>query len=277
MKRVLLGPLLMVALVAACARPSAGTPEESGEVTREASTDLSGVGQERPEAQPEPQGGDVGLAGSGDAVQRAAQATVRVELTHDVVCPWCRIAHVRLERAATASGRSVEIVYRPFLLEPDMPPEGADLRARLAAKYGASRLDAMFERVTQIGASDGIVFDFGKVTRSRSSVSAHMLVEAAPAEVRTALLDRVHGAYFERGEDIGDARVLERLWVESGLPLEAARAALADPQRRARVLEEALAASRSGLRGVPQMRIGDKTLDGAQPYEVVLEALRAVP
>jgi predicted DsbA family dithiol-disulfide isomerase len=213
------------------------------------------------------------LADRGAEVELAE--VVRVELTHDVVCPWCRIGHRRLERAIAALGRPVEVVYRPFLLEPDMPAEGADLRARLAAKYGEAQLDTMFARVTSIGAADGIVFDFARTTRSPSSVLAHVLVEAAPAQARTALLDRIHAAYFERGEDIGDAAVLERLWVEGGLPAAVAREALADPARRERVRSEALAASRSGIGGVPQMKIGGRTLSGAQPYDVLLEALRA--
>jgi len=272
MMLTVLGVWSMGTQMVACGGSSTGAPNPRGDAALAATKEGGVSGQVD---------GDTGLVTSADdpgmasALEATQRAVTRVELTHDVVCPWCRIGHVRLERAAAALGRPVEIVYRPFLLEPDMPPEGADLRARLAAKYGASRLEAMFARVTQIGASEGIVFDFGKVRRSPSSVSAHVLIEAAPAAARMAFLDRVHAAYFERGEDIGDALVLERLWVESGLPADAARAALGDPERRLRVQADALAVSRSGVRGVPQIRIGDQTLDGAQPYEVLLEAMRA--
>lgn len=204
----------------------------------------------------------------------APAAAVVVELTHDVICPWCRIGHTRLQKALALYGKPVTIVYRPFLLEPDMPPEGADMRERLAAKYGADRIESMFQRVTQIGAQDGIVFAFDKVTRTPSSIAAHVLIEAAPADKQSALLDQFHHAYFERGEDLGDATVLTRLWVAAGLPAEAAKTALADASLAARIRNDAAAASQSGIRGVPNFKIGSATLNGAQPVEAIVAALR---
>lgn len=204
----------------------------------------------------------------------APAAAVTIELTHDVICPWCRIGHTRLQKALAAYGKPVTIVYRPFLLEPDMPPEGADMRERLAAKYGPDRIAGMFERVTKIGAQDGIVFAFDKVTRTPSSVSAHVLIEAAPADKKSALLDQFHHAYFERGEDLGNAAVLEALWVAAGLPADGAKAALADASLTAKVRSDAAAASQSGIRGVPNFKIGATTLNGAQPVEAIVEALR---
>ncbi len=204
----------------------------------------------------------------------APAPAVTIELTHDVVCPWCRIGHARLNKALTAYGKPVTIVYRPFLLDPDMPPEGADMRERLAAKYGADRIAGMFTRVTQIGAQDGIVFAFDKITRTPNSVASHVLVEAAPADKQAALLDALHHAYFERGEDLGAPAVLEACWVAAGLPADGAKAALADASLAAKVRSDAKAASQSGIRGVPNFKIGATTLNGAQPVEAIVEALR---
>lgn len=208
-------------------------------------------------------------------VASVAAEAVRVELTYDVVCPWCRIGHARLMRAIEAYGRPVEVVYRPFLLEPDLPPGGEDLRARLGAKYGADRVEGMFARVTEIGARDGIHFDFGKVERSPSSVLAHVLIGAAPAASQHALVEAIQAAYFERGEDIGDAAVLERLWVGVGLPAADGRAALADEAARQRVRSEARAAARAGVDGVPSFTIGEARIGGAQPTEALVKALEA--
>ena len=204
----------------------------------------------------------------------APAAAVTIELTHDVICPWCRIGHARLNKALAAYGKPVTIVYRPFLLDPDMPPEGADMRERLAAKYGAERIAGMFTRVTQIGAQDGLVFAFDKITRSPNSVAAHVLLEAAPSDKKAALLDALHHAYFERGEDLGNAAVLEACWVAAGLPADGAKAALADASLAAKVRSDATAASQSGIRGVPNFKIGATTLNGAQPVEAIVEALR---
>jgi len=209
------------------------------------------------------------------ADDKAVEVPVKVELTHDVICPWCRIGHHRLSAAIARYGRPVEVVYQPFLLDPDVPPEGVDLRARLAEKYGAASLDAMFDRVTQIGKADGLTFDFVKVTRTPNTIAAHMLVEAAPVDKQTAFLDRLHTAYFERGEDIGDRAVLLLHWEAAGLVRADGEKALDDAALRERVTTEARSQSRSGVRGVPFFRIGTTTVSGAQPVEAIVQALQA--
>jgi len=63
---------------------------------------------------------------------------VRVEVWHDTVCPWCRIGLHNLEVAATqVTNAKVEIVHHAFLLEPNAPAEGEDLRGRLAGRVGS--------------------------------------------------------------------------------------------------------------------------------------------
>lgn len=220
-----------------------------------------------------PAGADTSLENRDIGLARSKGDAVKVELTHDVICPWCRIGHARLAKAIAAVGREVEVVYRPFLLEPDLPEGGADLRERLAAKYGAGSLDGMFDRVTRIGATDGITFDFTKVRRSPNTVKAHSLIDAAPGAAKGRLLDAMHAAYFERGEDIGQDEVLLRLWSGAGLPTEAGVQALADIERAGRVRAEAAAASRRGVRGVPHFDIGELEVSGAQPVNVLVDAL----
>lgn len=222
-------------------------------------------------------GGDALAAaerGGGEKAEPTNEVPVKVELTHDVICPWCRIGHHRLKQAMAAAGRPVEVVYRAFLLDPDVPAEGVDLRQRLAEKYGAASLDGMFERVTQIGNGDGLTFDFAKVTRTPNTISAHMLVDAAPAAAKTAFLDRLHTAYFERGDDIGSREVLLGHWVEVGLAKVDGERALDDAALRARVTAEAAGQARAGVRGVPFFRIGATTVSGAQSSAVLADAIR---
>lgn len=217
-------------------------------------------------------------------------APIVIDLYHDTVCPWCRIGHERLARALAAfDGPPVIVRYHPFELEPGMPPEGAGLRERLAAKYGADQLDGMFDRVTRIGAADGLIFRFDEIERTPNTLASHVVVEAAPEEHRAAVLRAIHAAYFERGEDIGDTEVLVRLYASAGLDADAARAALADAALRGDVKRRASAAPRLGVRGVPHFIIhrdpsaepatapaGAERLGGAQPVEALLAALREV-
>lgn len=190
---------------------------------------------------------------------------VRVEVWHDTVCPWCRIGLHNLETAAKqVTNAKVEIVHHAFLLEPNAPPEGEDLRGRLAGRYGSDRLEAMFARVTQVGASYGVRFDWEKVRVAPNSAASHALIDWAPADKKSAVVDGIHRAYFEQGQNLGDPNVLGAIAKEAGLDEAAARAAVVDAQRLAAVRTSAEDASRRGISGVPFFVIGGKTLNGAQ-------------
>jgi len=60
---------------------------------------------------------------------------VRIGLVSDVACPWCAIGYRRLELALeTLEGEiDVELVWQPFELNPDMPPEGERFWSTCAA------------------------------------------------------------------------------------------------------------------------------------------------
>ncbi|HEX9835707.1 MAG TPA: DsbA family protein, partial [Alphaproteobacteria bacterium] len=65
---------------------------------------------------------------------------MRIDIVADAVCPWCFIGKRRLERAlAERPQRNVEIVWRPFFLNPDMPSEGMDRKEYLVRKFGPGR------------------------------------------------------------------------------------------------------------------------------------------
>lgn len=206
--------------------------------------------------------------------QPDAQA-LRVEVVHDTVCPWCRIGCHNLHAAIDALGpRSVEVVYRPYLLEPDLPPQGADLRERLGKKYGAERVSSMFTGVTQAGAKYGVRFDFDRVRVSPQTAPSHALIAWAPAGQRRALVTAIHLAYFERGENIGDPDVLAAIARSVGLEHGAALSTARDPALLASVRQQAASAQTTGVRGVPHFVIGSRSLHGAQPPEALREAMQ---
>ena len=82
---------------------------------------------------------------------------MRVDIVSDVICPWCYIGKRRLEKAlALRPGVSIDTSWRPFQLNPDMPAEGIDRRAYLAAKFGGSaHAERIYANVTEAGVSVG--------------------------------------------------------------------------------------------------------------------------
>ena len=208
-------------------------------------------------------------------------SALTIDLTHDVICPWCRIGHHNLRVALREMpDANVTVKLHPYLLDPSVPPEGVDLRARLAERYGATQLDAMFDRVTQTGASYGLKFDFAKIRRTPDTAISHALILAAPVASQSDLLDIIHREYFEAGADIGNGAVLQTCWQEAGLPIAEAVDALADMGARVRVRQLAAAAARTGMNGVPHFELhgagGDVVLQGGQAPGTILAALKKV-
>ncbi len=208
-------------------------------------------------------------------------SAITIDLTHDVICPWCRIGHHNLRVALRQMpGANATVNLHPYLLDPSVPPEGVDLRARLAERYGATQLDAMFDRVTQTGASYGLKFDFAKIRRTPDTAISHALILAAPVAKQSDLLDIIHREYFEEGADIGNGAVLQACWQEAGLPIAQAVDALADMAARLRVRQLAAAAARTGMNGVPHFELhgagGDVVLQGGQAPATILAALKKV-
>lgn len=210
-------------------------------------------------------------------------SAVVVVVVSDVICPWCLIGTRRLDRAlAAAEGLTVELRFHPFLLSPDTPPEGADLRGFLRARYGDP--EPMFRRVETVARGDGIPLDFARVTRASSTVKAHTLVRhAAAGPAQHALVRALFGAYFLEGCDVGDEEVLVRLAGAGEIDADRARALLRDEAELAATRAEALAWSGRGVRGVPFFLFAARdaaegarplAVSGAQPVELLEEALR---
>ena len=65
---------------------------------------------------------------------------LKIDFVSDVSCPWCVIGLGGLEEALRRMEGLVEadIRFRPFELNPDMPPEGQDIAEHVAMKYGAT-------------------------------------------------------------------------------------------------------------------------------------------
>src|SRR6202140_4596613 len=82
-----------------------------------------------------------------------------VDVTSDLICPWCFVAKRRLEKASSILGKKLDIRWHPFQLNPEMPVEGLDRRLYRCAKFGSweqsQRLDS---EVSGAGTEGGIRF-----------------------------------------------------------------------------------------------------------------------
>ncbi len=196
-----------------------------------------------------------------------------VEVVFDFVCPWCYLGVKRLSfLLARRQELDVELNWRPFLLNPDMP-RGGMLRADyMIRKFGAEdRARRLYASIAELGASDGIQFNFSGIWRTPSSVDAHRLVsEAAREGLADSLVLRIFAAHFVEGLDIGSHDVLAELARQVGMRIDNIRHFLDSGEGSEHVHAENLRAHRLGINGVPCFLIdGEHAIAGAQEGEVL--------
>ena len=205
-----------------------------------------------------------------------------IEIWSDIACPWCYIGKRRFETALanTPAAGPVSIHWRAFELDPSAPksyPERPGHNERLARKYGVSvaQAEQMVLRVVNLGKPEGIEFDFDTV-RGGNTFDAHRLLafaRAHGAQSQNALKERLLRAYFCEGALIADAAVLSRLAADVGLDADAAFAMLESGTHTSDVRHDEATAAQLGIRGVPFFKIGRYGVSGAQPAELLGEAL----
>ncbi len=135
---------------------------------------------------------------------------MKIDFVSDVACPWCAIGLHALEEALRRLGPMgllVELHLQPFELNPDMPPEGEDVAAYMARKYGAppERLAATRQLLNERGAPLGI--RFGERMRVWNTFDAHRLLHWASlqgADKQLALKHALLTAYHTDGRNPGD-------------------------------------------------------------------------
>jgi predicted DsbA family dithiol-disulfide isomerase len=203
---------------------------------------------------------------------------ITVDIVSDAICPWCFIGKRRFEQALAQAPKDVEVLiaWRPYQLNPDMPPEGMDRKTYLSTKFGGdARADEIYRRVREAGRTAGIEFDFKSIPRTPNTIDAHRLIGlAGRAGRQDAVVEALFRAYFLDGRDIGSRDVLCEIGASSGLEEKTLRTYLTGRDDVDRVENEDAMARRMGIQGVPCFILNRKyAISGAQEPAVFLEAI----
>ena len=149
--------------------------------------------------------------------------TLTIEMVSDLVCPWCWLGLRRLKAATELTPElEVEILFRPFELDPTVPAAGTDYKAYMKQRFGSDtgrdKANSMRDALIAYGQEDGIPFAFEKITRRPSRFNAHTLERWAHGQrLGLATKEALFEAYFANGQDIGDHEVLVTLSAKIGL------------------------------------------------------------
>ncbi len=201
------------------------------------------------------------------------KARLTIEVVHDLVCPWCYLGVRRLLRTrARRPDLLVDLHWRPFLLNPDMPRGGMARADYVVRKFGGEeRARRLYASISELGLAEGISFRFDRIRRTPSSVDAHRLVRWAARFGRAGeVVEALFAAHFADGRDIGDGAVLAAVAASCGLRQSAARAFLSTDAELDTVHADNLRAHRLGINGVPCFVVaGRHAIAGAQEPEVI--------
>ena len=166
----------------------------------------------------------------------------------------------------------VDLVWRPFLLNPDMPRLGMSRSDYVVRKFGGEdRARRLYTSIAEIGRAEGVQFRFDRVRRTPSSIDAHRLVRWAAKFGRAdSVVEALFAAHFADGRDLGELSVLCAVAFSCGLDPSGARAMLISDAELDAVHAENLRAHRLGINGVPCFVVGGRhAIAGAQEPEVI--------
>lgn len=209
-------------------------------------------------------------------------AHLRIDFVSDVACPWCVIGLKALESALARIGNEVqvELHFRPFELNPQMPPEGEDVTEHIARKYGSTpdQTARNREAIRARGAELGFNFDMQKRGRIYNTFDAHRLLHWAEIEGKQRDLKMaLFAAYFTDGKNPSDRTTLTEIAEQSGLDRVRARQILDSDEFAEDVRAQEHFYMSHGINAVPSVIVNNRHLiQGGQPVEVFERALREI-
>ena len=233
-------------------------------------------------------------AGIAASVSGPASGPVRltIDVWSDVMCPWCLIGWHQLQKglALVAGEIEAEVRWRPFELNPDIPPEGEPQQAHVMRKYqrtqeqaaaGRAQMQRIAQNAGAVMSYTGTDGDHAPPAMMWNTFLAHKLLghalDAGGPEAQTRLKLALFKAHFSERRNVSDPVVLLAIAQAEGLDRQLCDAALADPAMSERVRAEEAHAWDLNISGVPAMLVQGKFLiPGAQEPEVYANALRRV-
>jgi predicted DsbA family dithiol-disulfide isomerase len=197
-----------------------------------------------------------------------------IQVFSDVVCPWCYIGNVRLERVLASMGIDADVTYRVFMLAPHTPAGGYDIAEDLRRKYGVDPR-RLWARAEEQARQSGLELDLSRQKRGYHTGPAHTLIRHARSRgTQPALVRALFEANFQEAVDISDPQVLAPLAARHGFTEDEATRLVTDPTELAASQRASEEAYGLGVTGAPFYILNQKlAFSGAQPQEVFRQAL----
>lgn len=204
-----------------------------------------------------------------------------VEIYSDISCPWCYIGEKRFSRAleALSSPSDVEVVFRPYQLDPTLGDEPVPLKEHLRSKFG-ERVEAVTRHTASTAAQDGLDLRFDRA-QAVNTLTAHRLLRLAEQEygpdVQRKVAEKLFEAHFTLGENVADHELLADLAATVGMDRDRVASYLGSDEGTREVKADIEYAQRLGIRAVPTFVVDRRAaIQGAQPTSAFLQMLEQI-
>jgi len=198
------------------------------------------------------------------------QASERITVYSDYVCPFCYLGRASLDRYQSGREEPLEIDWRPFDLRSQQRradgtidhsvDDGKDDEYFEEAKKGVRRLQEKYDVAMDLE----IATDIDSLP---AQIVSYALKGSEEYETWLAFDEAVFDALWQDGRDIGDAAVLADIAESAGIDPDRVDEALADEARREAVHEQFQRAQQQGVTGVPTFAYDGYAARGAVPPE----------
>jgi predicted DsbA family dithiol-disulfide isomerase len=170
---------------------------------------------------------------------------------------------------------TVNIEWKPFELNPQMPPEGQDRAEHIMQKYGLTPAQSAGNRQNLIDRGKEVAYDFNFTEDGRiyNTFDAHRLLHWAiefnlQTELKLALFD----LYFQQGGNPSDHDDLLHCVEQVGLDKSAASQILHSDKFEQEVRDDEQWNFQNGISAVPAFIFDNKFLiSGAQPAQSFID------
>jgi predicted DsbA family dithiol-disulfide isomerase len=204
---------------------------------------------------------------------------MKIEIWSDIMCPFCYIGKRRLESALEnfEYKNHVEIVWKSFLLNPDMKTDPSKSTAEYLAEtkgWSLEQTHQIINQVTEMARGEGLVYNMQKTVVANAK-NAHRLLQLSKTLRKGGeMKERLLKVYFTEGKNIDDFETLVTLAEEVGLNKERVETCLNSNEFAELVDQDIFESRQIGVRGVPFFVLDRKFgISGAQPMEVFKDTL----
>ena len=196
---------------------------------------------------------------------------MKIDVVIDTTCPWCFIGKKRLELLiANEPNLNFEINWQPYILNPEIPPEGMDSEENLNKNSGGkTKYQKSNNTINQLAKNLNIELNFSKIKRIPNTIDSHRMIKLASHQnMSTEMLESIFQNYFSMGNDIGNRSVLISIGTELGFARTKLEEYLNSDEDTSEILRQSQRILHSGISGIPTFIFNeDLSISGIQDIE----------